>query len=406
MIDVEVKNFQSIEHATIHVKGFTALVGRSNIGKSALVRAVKAALTGAPSTSFVRHAPSCPRKTKAAKTCKCHCSVRIKGEGFDLLWEKGDAINRYTFNGVVYDKAERGTPEFLQPAYAPVKIGDEKELLQVSDQFNPIFLLNQTGGVIADVLSDVAHLDRVNIAIRLSEKDRKEAVSTRKVRERDVVDLTQKLVLFDGLDTALADVRDVEDRLDVLEAADRRVVALDGFLARGTALGQQIATLEDVMRLEAPDPVPLAASSAKYTQTVKFLGMVTERAASIRALQAIEAVSAPDPDALRARAASFAAMDGWVAKLRVFKAWMERVKALEAAPAPNPEHMAGRAKGYELLAGLAGRYASLVAQVQTLTQQQDALVAEGAAIQAEWDALGVCPTCTQPFHAEEHGHRV
>ena len=33
MIEVEVRNFQSIEHISLKVEGFTALVGRSNIGK-------------------------------------------------------------------------------------------------------------------------------------------------------------------------------------------------------------------------------------------------------------------------------------------------------------------------------------------------------------------------------------
>ena len=51
MLDVEIRNFQSIDHVHLRVEGFTALVGRSNIGKSAVVRAVKAALTGYPRSS-------------------------------------------------------------------------------------------------------------------------------------------------------------------------------------------------------------------------------------------------------------------------------------------------------------------------------------------------------------------
>src|SRR5277367_3768831 len=154
--EVEVTNFQSIEHAKFVIEGYTALVGRSNIGKSAIVRAVKAALTGASGTSFVRHGPNCARRLKDAKKCQCKATVRIKREGFDLLWEKGDSDNRYTFNGQVNDSVGQGTPTFLQAGFAPIKIGDDKELLQVADQFDPIFLLNKTGGAVADVLSDVA----------------------------------------------------------------------------------------------------------------------------------------------------------------------------------------------------------------------------------------------------------
>ena len=66
MTEVEVRNFQSVEHAVFRIEGFTALVGRSNIGKSALVRAVKAALTGATGTDFVRHGGLCARRLKDA----------------------------------------------------------------------------------------------------------------------------------------------------------------------------------------------------------------------------------------------------------------------------------------------------------------------------------------------------
>lgn len=403
MLEVEVRNFQSIRHATIQIQGFTALVGRSNIGKSAIVRAVKAALTGAPSTSFVRHDPNCVRRTKSSKTCKCFCSVHITAEGFDLLWEKGDAINRYTFNGQVYDKAERGTPDFLQPVYAPIKVGDDKELLQVSDQFDPIFLLNQTGGVIADVLSDVANLDRVNIAIRLAEKDRKEAASTRKVREQDVVDLTQRLVLFDGLDDALAAVRDVEDRQTELETAEKSLTCLEGFLERCGALGSSIKLLEGVLKVEAPAPEPLAELLGRLSLVSRLYDRLVERVASIRELQGIEAIKAPDDAQLRHLADEFDALDGWVGRLRVFKVWMDKVKVLEAVRPLTPEGIQKAWLACEALGSLTSRYEGLSEQVGDLQGRWKALEVEGEALQAEWEALGVCPTCTQPVHGDHHG---
>ena len=399
---VRVTNFQSIEDASLEVQGFTALVGRSNIGKSAIVRAVKAALTGTPSTSFVRHAADCPRKVRGAKSCKCQCTVHLKGEGFDLLWEKGDAVNRYTFNGQVYDKAERGTPTFLQPAFASVKIGDDKELLQVSDQFNPIFLLDQTGGVVADVLSDVAHLDRINVAIRMVEKDRRDAGATRKVREQDVVTLTQALVPYDGLDAALRDVRAVEDRLEVLEAAERRWGSLLGFIERGSVLDRQITLLTEAFQIVAPLPAPLRQALQKHTQLTQFTAQVSDRVGAIRTLQSVEGVRAPDPSALTRSRDRLAQLDGWVARIRTFKVWMERLKVLEAAPQPQPQGLTTQTETYVRLRRWVEQYQGLEGKVTNLTQQSEGLRAEGEALQAEWAALGVCPTCTQPFHPDGH----
>ena len=399
MLDLEIRNFQSIEHTSLQVQGFTALTGRSNIGKSAIVRAVKAALTGAPSTSFVRHSAQCLRKTKAAKTCKCYCSVHIKTENVDLLWEKGDTLNRYTFNGQIFDKAERGTPDFLQPAYAPVKVGEDKELLQVADQFNPIFLLNQSGGVVADVLSDVAHLDRVNIAIRLVEKDRREAAATRKVREGDVVQLTQRLVLFDGLDPILADVQAIEQQLLVVETLERALARLGTFLERCSALGQHITALDAAAQIEAPEPSPLLVQSLQYSQMVRFIDILTVRLVAIRSLQAIAPVQAPAPQPLDDLQTLFGTLNAWVDRLRAFKAWRARTQALNVVPALFPERLTTSLRTLIDVARLLDRYRVLTKTVADLSAQSGALVAIGASIQSAWADLGVCPTCVQPFNS-------
>jgi hypothetical protein len=174
MLLLEVSNFQSIEHAEVCVDGFTALVGRSNIGKSSVVRAAKSALNGVQGTAFVRHGPGCLRRTKGAKNCKCFSTVKITGDGIDILWEKGDAVSRYVVNGEIFEAIPKGFPDFLKPGFTPVQVGDRSVSLQVADQFDPIFLLGETGTTVADVLGDVARLDSINTATRLAEKDRRE----------------------------------------------------------------------------------------------------------------------------------------------------------------------------------------------------------------------------------------
>jgi exonuclease SbcC len=215
MIELEITGFQSIERISLTVDRFTALVGRSNIGKSAIVRAVKAALTGAAGTDFVRHDPkTCSRVLKGNKKCKCKATVRMGFPEFSFLWEKGDSDNRYTVwrNGTeeVYDKLDRGTPEFLSPAFSPIKVGDSPHLINVGDQFEPIFLLGDPGSAVADVLSDVAKLDNLNAALRLVAKDKTACSSTLKVREVDSQAEMARLAGFAGLDANLIAISDLQ----------------------------------------------------------------------------------------------------------------------------------------------------------------------------------------------------
>lgn len=401
MLEVEVRNFQSIDAVNLKVEGFTALVGRSNIGKSALVRAVKAALTGAPVSSFVRHGKGCLRKVKKAKTCKCFASVHLKTEGFDLLWEKGDAINRYTFNGVIYDKAEKGTPEFLSPAFLPVKVGDQQTLLQVADQFSAIFLLDQTGGTVADVLSDVARLDRINVAMRLAEKDRKEAVSTRKVREKDVTDLQTKLAAYDGLDAAVTKASEVQADLAAIESLAARVEQIDGFMASGSALGQRIKVLTAGAETPVPDPETLETQGDSVAQLEDWVDQLEEAETAVEALAGVDTIDLPEKAPLQAASKNLESMVKWHQQLVVFRDWFNAVKPVEALPAFSAQHLTEARTSLDRLQKWVSSLTSLTSSLKALQDEWEVVLKEEKEAHDEVETLGVCPTCVQPLHRVE-----
>lgn len=400
MIATEVRNFQSIEHVAFEIEGFTALVGRSNIGKSALVRAVKAALTGAPVSSCVRHGPACLRRTKKAKTCKCFSSVALKAEGFDLLWEKGDAINRYTFNGVVYDKAEKGTPEFLSPAFLPVKVADQQTLLQVADQFSAIFLLDQTGGTVADVLSDVARLDRVNVAMRFAEKDRKEAASTRKVREKDVADLQVKLDAFASLDDAVEQAREVENLLQGIETRTAAVELLDGFMAAGSAITSRIKALDVGVAVAVPDTAPITEQQNLLGRLDAWVSQHTGQTSAVERLQPIEAIEPLPKEPLQAAHGTFARLALWHGQLVGFRDFFAATKPVEALPVLASLGLIEAQNAFVRVQGLLARMQALEVTLRQLEAGWVVVLVEEKDAHDEVAALGVCPTCVRPLEAD------
>ena len=211
MIEIGVENFQSIEKVSLQVDGFTSLQGPSNIGKSSIVRAVSYALTGKLGSSFVRHdVDTCEvlsalrdAAKKPPKECSCFSVVTITTPNVKVVWSKGDRVNTYsvTRNGETkeYSALERAGREFLAPDFEEVQIGDSKELLQAVSQFDPIFLFNQSGNVVADVLSDVANLDFINVAVKNLSKDRKANKATLTVRETDLANAKSDLTKYAGL---------------------------------------------------------------------------------------------------------------------------------------------------------------------------------------------------------------
>jgi hypothetical protein len=444
VIEIEISGFQSIEHISMCVEGFTALVGRSNIGKSAIVRAVKAALTGAVGTSFVRHDTTCARRLKGQKTCKCKASVHIKAEGLDLLWEKGDAINAYKVNGRDLNALERGYPEFLVPhGFAPVKLGENQELIQVSDQFSPPFLLRESGATVANLLSDVARLDAVNLATKLVEKDRREAASLRKTRDKDVLDLKAKLVAFDGLDDAANGVGEVEERLQRMQEVDGKIRLFDGYITTLTEGKREMLALAVVEKVVIPDPAGLTETQTKLLDVTRFHASALEQSTAIKAMQPLEKVNIPDPSGLATKwqslvdvglfqdrleesqsaEASIAVVEAvfvpeitalarateslgrfgtWLDRMRTFKAWFEDRRGIDQLKIPDPTILTEKANALDRVSTLAEKYRTLTNGVAALDKEIAELQAELTLLEAEVDALGICPTCTRPLH--EGGH--
>jgi AAA domain len=400
MLDVEIHNFQSIDHVHVRVEGFTALVGRSNLGKSAIVRAIKSALTGAPEDNDVRHNSTCERETKGTKTCKCYCSVHLKTEGMDLLWEKGGDKNEYVINGERKTAVGKGTPEFLESAFGLVKIGDRKILLQVADQFRhegggPIFLLDETGSVIADVLSDVAQLDRINIASRMAEKDRRECVAQRKVREKDVMALKIKVASYQGLDDVLTLVRETEAEEHRIAEQRARRDKIVGLKNAFITAGREFKILREISTITVPDWAPVSSLYAKCKAIAGFIAATTVRQSVIARLEGVDAITPPDFSPVSAAGTRFIKFTAWVTKLRTYKELFARAKVLETRPTPEITPLLETWRGVLKIASLHARGKAAHDAVVRLEQACAAIETDYEAVKAEEADLGVCPTCAQ-----------
>lgn len=408
MIDVDVRDFQSITHATIRIDGFTALVGKSNIGKSAFVRAVKAALTGAGGSSFVRHSTVCARRVKNAKTCDCQTTVHIRTKDFDLKWEKGDKVNRYHFNGQVYDRTEQGTPDFLlspllAEGFDTVDVARKSKLLQVADQFDNVFLLDQTGNSVADVLSDVARLDRINVATRLVEKDRKEANSTRKVYEREILENTAKLASYAGLDALVGRAAAVDKKLGQIQTTQADLKKLAGYLGEIEALGFRVDELQQACNIVPPDTKEVLAKRDEHALLSQFFAQFLDKATVIRALAGVDTIQDPNITPLADTSVKYNSVSDWVGRLKALQEVFNKAKPIDGAVIPTPTEVLENRDKLILINSLILRYQTLTTTVSSLETDYSKASAEELTVVNELKEFGVCPTCTQPLD-QAHGH--
>lgn len=141
---LKIKNFQSHKNTSIVLdKYITAIIGKSNHGKSSIRRAIEWVVTNKPQgTAFIRKGTS--------KT-----SVVID----DVEHIRTESVNAYKCNGNEF-KALRGkVPEEVHKAL-------NLDEINIQDQHSSIFLLQDTPGKVAQKLSELSNIEEALLTLK------------------------------------------------------------------------------------------------------------------------------------------------------------------------------------------------------------------------------------------------
>jgi chromosome segregation ATPase len=151
---VEIKNFQCHKELKVDFKkGINAIVGSSDKGKSAIIRAIIWCLTNKPKgIDFI---------TKGAKVCTV--SVRINGHTIKRV--RGKSKNEYYLDDQKFTAFGGNVPEDIMKA-----TGIDEELFY-QDQFDPVFLLDKPSGQVASYINELIDMAIIDEAITKSKKN-------------------------------------------------------------------------------------------------------------------------------------------------------------------------------------------------------------------------------------------
>lgn len=222
-IRVRVRNFQSIADSVVDISGLTVVTGQNNSGKSALIRAISAMATNESAKGLLRN---------GEKTLSVELTFP---DGTEVKWEKGGTVNQYTLNGKVFSGVGAGVPEEIKAlGLGPIEAGGQEIWPQVASQFKgSLFLLDKSGAVFAEAVSDVERVGLLADASRKAESDARTAKSEYKVRLKDEIALRNQLQKFDGIQ----ETEEIIKALKGLEAKAHATAALyDTFSQRKEAI--------------------------------------------------------------------------------------------------------------------------------------------------------------------------
>lgn len=217
VLKVEIENIQAVKKASIEIEGFTAVVGRSNSGKSSLIRGIHAALTNkSPKTIF------------RTGTKESRVKIEDESKGISIEWKKGEKINAYTIDGKEFTKVGKEVPkEIEEHGFKEIRVNEEALEVQFSRQHEYIFLLNRSGGFVADFISKITKADVLTGAVKDCESDLRKCNDNLKVSTKEKENLDEQLQRFVGLDQLEKDLEETVEDIELSVKLSDTVAVLD-----------------------------------------------------------------------------------------------------------------------------------------------------------------------------------
>jgi len=201
---IVIKNFQSHKKTIIKlVKGVNVIVGKSQAGKTAIVRALELVLTNRPSGDrFVRHGED-------------STSVTIRTyEGDKVVITKTPKGRTYKVNGTSYRKFGKTLPEEVEGVL-------KMSSINIQSQLDSPFLITSSGSEIAKTINRITKAEKVDDWISLASKEAARSRRAETIISGDISDIKVKLAGLQDIGAVSKKVKEVKvlngRRLSVLE---------------------------------------------------------------------------------------------------------------------------------------------------------------------------------------------
>lgn len=213
-VRVRIRNFQSIEDVNLEIRGFTCITGPTNIGKSAIMRAIGSAVLNKPVGGLVRSGAG-------------FSSVEISSEsGWGFHWEKGDkGVNRCTIGGKTFDKTGKTQlPEIAAMGFKSIELGNKEVHPWWARQFFPLFLIDETGPAVTDFISKVSRLTVLQDAISLSNRGKMRSNEDAKRKAEQAQALRDRIAKVDKLDSLIRLQKELSEQVHSIRDYEEKIL--------------------------------------------------------------------------------------------------------------------------------------------------------------------------------------
>lgn len=236
---VHINGFQSLADVELPLGGFTVIQGRSNSGKSAVIRALRAVVTNAGNLrgtngSFIHQGSK-------------ECSVKVVRQDGTLVWTKSPTKTTYDLNGKTFQTGVEVPEEVADFLKLGDIVVDEANALKVNvnfqggargtGQFEPPFLVvDRAGSYLAKVFSLLTSANILYAAQAVAKKESRanagKLKTLREVHETEQARLATLQAEYAPLHAAAERAVSLQSQLQTVTAERDRLSQLQNDLSR------------------------------------------------------------------------------------------------------------------------------------------------------------------------------
>lgn len=271
---IQINNFQSIKQLNMQLGDLTVITGRSDCGKSALFRAVKAAVSNQSGDAYI---------TQGEK----RTVVQID----DVKWIQSKTENAYEIGDRKWQKCGRGVPDEVS---AELNMGetefskDVKAFLNFSGQLEQAFIVQGNPADNAKIIGSISNVHVVYNGLREAEKDTKNIKRKMTVIQEQLDESTVQLVederKFRRLEKFYVRLKEIYTRATEIDIALQKLAVIhDDYIRVVTEIGKAI---EIAKRYEGIDLSGIDSKARTLDAAQRFKRQINDLDALIRSAEA------------------------------------------------------------------------------------------------------------------------
>lgn len=212
MIDkISLNNFQSHTNTTLELSpGINVITGRSDSGKSAILRALYYIRYHRPlSNNYPSHWIKDKKGNLSGES-----KITITSQKGTLSKSRTKDSTTYNINGLELSAMGSTLPDQVESFFNLSEVNIQR-------QFDSHFLLSETPGAVVKFFNDLVHLDEIDLYLSAIDKRKRQTSSELKSLDASIEETERKLKAFDYLEKS-------EELCSTLEAIDQNLEMISG----------------------------------------------------------------------------------------------------------------------------------------------------------------------------------